>query len=295
MSTAKDSSKPRCIAITAKGTRCKNIAKFGDYCAVHKHLAAATNSTAPEAPFTPAQATIVGKLKTILARLRLGLRLEIFGIVLTIAGSLFAYYSYTLDRQDAASTEAGQDKILTKLDGLEDRINEIALAAGEDLPPETAEALARDISAYLDIASEKEKRLIDQSLFGKEKPARENAVRVLAQLTDVQYEAAEALNQQNAIRYRAVGAGAFLFDTDLAIKSYERALRLEPEDLRTINQLGHLYQRIGDLPKAEDMYKKISLLAGEDKALQSVSLGNLGLIEGKGEGSGCLFYNKFVA
>ena len=86
MSISKVSPKPKCIAVTAKGDRCRNTALNGDYCNVHNNNQTNGDIPTEEVSLTPAQLTFLEKFKSILARLRLGLRLEVFGLLVALAG-----------------------------------------------------------------------------------------------------------------------------------------------------------------------------------------------------------------
>ena len=64
-----------------------------------------------------------------------------------------------------------------------------------------------------------------------------------------------------------------------AKQSLDKIIALLPTDLDAINNLGHIYKLLGDLPGAETQYKLL-LELDTSEAVAAVALGNLGLIEG---------------
>ena len=82
-------------------------------------------------------------------------------------------------------------------------------------------------------------------------------------------------------RSREIAAVAYLRgDIDIAIKSVEEILKVLPDDLFALNQMGHIHKLRGQLKEAVDCYKSVLQLGRvvSDEAVQSVALGNLGLI-----------------
>ena len=91
-----------------------------------------------------------------------------------------------------------------------------------------------------------------------------------------------ARNKEAAEAYREVGAFSFFADTNAALEAYTKAETLDPGDPETLNRLGLLYQRIGDLDKAQAFFGKI-VTNGRDKetvARVLVNLGNLFYLRG---------------
>jgi tetratricopeptide (TPR) repeat protein len=87
-------------------------------------------------------------------------------------------------------------------------------------------------------------------------------------------------NLKEAEALRHLGSLAFLHDTQKAFTAYQRSTELDPENLDGWNNLGHLYQRIGELDNAENAYitvQKLSLLQQNCEG-QAIALGNLGLV-----------------
>lgn len=92
---------------------------------------------------------------------------------------------------------------------------------------------------------------------------------------------AEEEAEQACERWKARGAMAFNAFTAKAIDSYERAIGAAPDDAEAHNQLGQLYDRTGELDRAQAAYEKVLSLGNHsaDQNLLAVAYGNLGLIE----------------
>ncbi|MXS82003.1 tetratricopeptide repeat protein [Nitrosomonas oligotropha] len=87
-----------------------------------------------------------------------------------------------------------------------------------------------------------------------------------------------SIKEAEALRH--LGSLAFLHDTQKALTAYQRSTELDPDNLDGWNNLGHLYQRIGELEKAENAYttvQKLSLLQ-LNRAGEAAAYGNLGVI-----------------
>lgn len=85
--------------------------------------------------------------------------------------------------------------------------------------------------------------------------------------------------QDATASYRRLGALAFLDDTKEAFDAYLKAVDLWPEDIVAWNQLGRLYDRIGQLDNAIDAYGRVGNLASttdDPEKWSAISLGNLG-------------------
>lgn len=81
--------------------------------------------------------------------------------------------------------------------------------------------------------------------------------------TKAQASAAQAISA--AADYRAAGALAFASDTQRAVKAYEAALALAPDDVDTLHQLAWLYEeRLGQHDKALEMANRMIALPGND-------------------------------
>ena len=93
----------------------------------------------------------------------------------------------------------------------------------------------------------------------------------------------DALIQRN----REIAAVAYLRDDiDISTEAVDEILKVLPDDLFALNQMGHIHKLRGELKEAEDCYRRVLQLGSDvsDEASQAVALGNLGLIyETRGE------------
>lgn len=64
-----------------------------------------------------------------------------------------------------------------------------------------------------------------------------------------------------------------------AIKEYKKALELEPDSSRILNNIGFMFYRLGEFEKAETYYKK----AVEKDPEYSTAYNNMGVVKGKKE------------
>lgn len=87
---------------------------------------------------------------------------------------------------------------------------------------------------------------------------------------DVRAQAAEA---------RRLGARAFPYDTRAAIGHYQTAIRLEPDNPDSWNQLGHLLRRVGQLEQSNKAYRNVLAIATrrDDTKWIASATGNLGI------------------
>jgi len=86
--------------------------------------------------------------------------------------------------------------------------------------------------------------------------------------------------QQTAEAYRNLGALTFNDNTQQSLDAYRRATQLDPDNADGWNQLGHLFDRVGELDNAIHAYNQV-LKFGEthnDKKAISIAYGNLGLV-----------------
>ena len=83
-----------------------------------------------------------------------------------------------------------------------------------------------------------------------------------------------------AAAWRNLGALAFLDDTEEALAGYKRATELEPANSQGWNQLGHLYDRAGQLDDAIAAYQEVVALgeANDERELLASGYGNLGTV-----------------
>ena len=92
--------------------------------------------------------------------------------------------------------------------------------------------------------------------------------------------------QEAAKAHRNLGALAFLHGTQKALNAYRRATQLDPDNEEGWNQLGHLFQRTGQLEDAKAAYQRV-LSLGEKRndpgwiAAAYTNLGNLYQIRGE--------------
>lgn len=82
-------------------------------------------------------------------------------------------------------------------------------------------------------------------------------------------------------RNNEIAAVAFLRgDIDVALAATDEVLRLQPNDLISLNQRGHICQLRGNLDEAEKAYLRVQelALAANDAKWQAIAMGNLGMI-----------------
>ena len=142
----------------------------------------------------------------------------------------------------------------------------------DELPtgPEPAEEFIREFVKLATSRNEREREAAALDAEGKT----EDALALLEAL-------AEEESAQAAERWQARGAMAFNAHTAKAIDSYERAIGCDPNDAEAHNQLGHLYDRTGNLDRAKAAYECVLALGNQssDKILLAVAYGNLGNLE----------------
>ncbi|MDR4513086.1 tetratricopeptide repeat protein [Nitrosomonas sp.] len=85
-----------------------------------------------------------------------------------------------------------------------------------------------------------------------------------------------SIEEAKALRH--LGSLAFLHDTQKAFDAYKRSTELEPENPDGWNQLGHLYQRVGELENAEYAYLTALKFVSSDQLNQAVVYNNLGIV-----------------
>ena len=90
----------------------------------------------------------------------------------------------------------------------------------------------------------------------------------------------DALIQRN----REIAAVAYLRgDIDISTEAVEEILKVMPDDLFALNQMGHIHKLRGELKEAENDYKRV-LEIGQDtnnEVAQAIAMGNLGIIYNK--------------
>ncbi|HUT26041.1 MAG TPA: tetratricopeptide repeat protein, partial [Sumerlaeia bacterium] len=80
---------------------------------------------------------------------------------------------------------------------------------------------------------------------------------------------------------REIAAVAFVTgEMDLSEATLGKILANKPDDIDATNRMGHIQRLRGDLGKAEQSYKRVLELAGEDQIWRANGCGNLGIIYG---------------
>jgi tetratricopeptide (TPR) repeat protein len=74
--------------------------------------------------------------------------------------------------------------------------------------------------------------------------------------------------------WKRVGALAFAVDSQRAVRAYQEALKLAPDDTETLSRLGLLYARLGNIGEARALAEKLAVSA--DPAIKARGLINLG-------------------
>lgn len=101
----------------------------------------------------------------------------------------------------------------------------------------------------------------------------EGALADLQAAADEGEKAAQAL----AETWKEIGALSFASDTYEAIRAYQRATELAPNDSDAHNLLGSLYLRTGDYEEALRTLEQVSWFE-DDETKRAVALGNLGVV-----------------
>jgi len=147
-------------------------------------------------------------------------------------------------------------------------------AAGVHVDPASEKSIRSAVEAMVASHDERQRAALEKAASGDVLGAASD----LANLAGEQRSAGAPV-ERTAQTYRAVGALTFATDTHLAVRSYEAARELEPSNLETWNQLGHLYHRLGQLDDANAAYTHIIEADGtSDGGWRAAAVGNLGLV-----------------
>ncbi len=152
-----------------------------------------------------------------------------------------------------------------------------AQAAGDapvQLDPSSEEALIETIEGLLHAGDGARKRAGEKLTATPPDPS--GALAELKQLAAQQ----EAPVADAAQTYREIGSIAFLSNTEEALDAWKRVTELAPNDADAHNQLGHLYDRVGDIDRARAAYQRVLDFGNQtsDKIWLAVAFGNLGNI-----------------
>ncbi len=120
--------------------------------------------------------------------------------------------------------------------------------------------------------------LKQEALLALKEGDTEKAEGLLREAVEFRTGKAEKLSKEIAQDWVDIGNIAYLNDTQKALSAYQKAVNLDPSSWNAWNSLGHIQYRLGNLDKAKEAYRRVLGLAGEDREIQAVAYGNLGLI-----------------
>jgi len=96
--------------------------------------------------------------------------------------------------------------------------------------------------------------------------------------TSLMEEAAEKHTAQASQDWVDIGNIAYLHDSQKALDAYQRALEIDPSNLRAWNRSGLVLMRLGRLGEAIEAFQQVSKLAADDQSIQAIAYTNLGNI-----------------
>lgn len=167
-------------------------------------------------------------------------------------------------KRSVDETKALTERVLSQLRAL----------APPDYDPASAEAIEHAVERLAASSDARKQAALQKAAEGD----LAGAVADLELLGEQQRNATDMAKAQTAETFKEAGALAFNSDSERALRNYEAALALAPNDAEVVNQLGNLYYRLGRLDEAEAAYRSLRDASDGDDVLRAIALGNLGLV-----------------
>ncbi|MCI5180488.1 MAG: tetratricopeptide repeat protein [Candidatus Electrothrix sp. AW3_4] len=197
-------------------------------------------------------------------------------LVLLLAGvglqfsdrALVAWNSY-MDKEKVIAVNAGKmaEKLYAQLDTKDQQLG---------VKDEQIKALTETIQA-LTKANAPAKN-INLALRALEQGNTKQAKAIFAQVLQSKEAEGRKANKEAAAAARHLGTLAYMNSPQEALVHYRKAVQLDPDNMDSWNQLGHLFDRAGKLAQAEEIYRKVLALAEahHDNEWRAKAIGNLG-------------------
>ena len=191
----------------------------------------------------------------------------VVALVVIVLGFALAYYRTERETVDV-------DAILGQLVAAKEaaatheaRAAELGRALTEG--QEERKALRAAVAALADKAEEADAPPeIDQALAALAKGQTEQAEQIFGEIVARKAAEGAVANREAAEAARHLGALAYLDNTQKAMKAYQTATELDPDDTWSWILLGRLYQRAGNLAFAEESFQRarqVAERAGNDR------------------------------
>jgi protein O-GlcNAc transferase len=104
------------------------------------------------------------------------------------------------------------------------------------------------------------------------------ATELLEKAAQTRSKEARQLTREASQDWVDIGNIAYLTDSQKALKAYQKAIDLDPENPYAWNGLVLMFFRLGCLDKAQEAYEQTLALAGDDKFILALCYGNMGLV-----------------
>ncbi len=201
-----------------------------------------------------------------LSKLKPKFRFDTFNMVLGGLGSfIVALIGLWISQEQSVDSAKILETILTKVE-----------TQGPELSSQTQQSFAAELEDFLETASNKEARLLEDAVSDDESRA-DRAFRELSNLAQDQVDAVEELEKKAARTYKTIGALSFWKNSEFSTKSFIASLKLNQDDLEARYWLAVLLKRRGDHQDASEQFEIMLDQAGvSDEKWQALALKGLG-------------------
>lgn len=200
----------------------------------------------------------------------------VLSAVLAMTANLSELFGWFAPDETRALVEQTQETMAdteSKVDELVTLLRNQAAASGIDLNIESEAAIRNAVEAIA-VSGNRQKQNALVLLDGGDVKA---AAEMLEQLASSQTKAASATSEVAAQSWREAGALWDTLDIARAVRSYEEANRLKPDDPELLDLLGHALIRAGRVDDAVARFQEARQLGPEPGVFSSLNLG-LGIV-----------------
>jgi len=215
------------------------------------------------------------------------LTLNLFLSSITVVGFLVAIFSFYLDRSesnDSTIREETSVKIGNVNNKKLDEIQETQAGNHKEMITAINELLKKDMDQilheFIEIASEEEDDLLFLIKNGTPLEV-EKALSDLANLADKKEKANRIMVENILKTHKVVGVAALSSDTQLAIKYFEKALAITPDEWSLNFRLAQLHGDLNNYKQAKKYYLIAVEKIGVDNGYRAAAYNNLGNIENR--------------